>query len=185
VIGQTLGHYRITDQLGKGGMGVVYAATDTRLGRPVAIKLIREEFVCDKERRARFEREAHVLASLNHPHIAAIHGLEESGGACFLVLEMVPGPTLQERLRGGPLEMREALDAGCQVAEALEAAHEKGIVHRDLKPGNMKITPEGQVKVLDFGLIHSVMAFGPAWQLSAQTAGSASRSRCRWFPLAP
>ncbi len=147
MIGQSLGHYRIEAKLGAGGMGEVYRARDTHLGREVAIKVLRPEFARDPERLARFEREARVLASLNHPNIAAIYGFENVDGVPFLVLEYVPGETLK-----GPLALQEALPIARQTAEALEAAHEKSIVHRDLKPANIKITPEGKVKVLDFGL---------------------------------
>ncbi|MGH9366953.1 MAG: protein kinase domain-containing protein [Thermoanaerobaculia bacterium] len=138
--------------LGVGGMGEVWKARDTKLGREVAIKVLPEAFAADTERLARFRREAQVLAALNHPHIAAIYGLEESRGVEGLVMELVPGETLAERLAGGPLPVEEALEVARQLAEALEAAHEKGIVHRDLKPANVKLTPEGKVKVLDFGL---------------------------------
>jgi serine/threonine-protein kinase len=151
MIDQTLGHYRIQDQLGAGGMGVVYCATDSKLGRQVAIKVLPEKFAKDPERLARFEREARLLAALNHPNIAAIHGLEEAGGVHYLVLEFVPGETLK-----GPLPLDQSLPIARQIAEALEAAHDKGIVHRDLKPANIKITPEGKVKVLDFGLAKAV-----------------------------
>src|SRR5712692_9135541 len=147
MIGRTLGHYRIVEKIGAGGMGEVYRAADSKLGRDVAIKVLPDLFARDPERLARFEREAHVLASLNHPNIAAIYGLEESAGVHFLVLELVPGENL-----AGPLEVQETLDVCRQIAEALETAHEKGIVHRDLKPANIKITPEGKVKILDFGL---------------------------------
>jgi hypothetical protein len=150
-----LGHYRIIERIGAGGMGVVYKASDTKLGRAVAIKIIRAGFQ-HHEGLLRFEREARVLASLNHPHIAGIYGIEESGGTRFLALEYVPGPTLHDRLLGGPLGIREAMLAGKQIAEALEAAHAKGIVHRDLKPANIKVTDDGQVKVLDFGLAKSI-----------------------------
>jgi serine/threonine-protein kinase len=149
---QTLAHYRIESELGAGGMGVVYQATDTRLGRRVAIKLLHEAGLKDPDRLARFDREARMLATLNHANIAAIHGLEESGGVKFLVLEYVPGDTLAQRLAKAPLPLKEALDLGRQVADALGAAHEAGVIHRDLKPANIKITPEGKVKVLDFGL---------------------------------
>ena len=149
---QTLGHYQLESQLGAGGMGIVYQATDTRLGRQVAIKLLHESFAKDPERLARFDREARLLASLNHSNIAAIHGLEEAGGVKFLVLEYAPGETLAALLAKGPLPFRQVLEVGRQIAEALEAAHEKGVIHRDLKPENIKITPEGKVKVLDFGL---------------------------------
>src|SRR6185436_8315266 len=152
MIGQTLGHYRIEQELGAGGMGVVYLATDSKLGRQVAIKVLPEAFARHPERQARFKREARMLASLNHPNIAAIHGLEECGGVHYLILELVPGLTLSQRLAEGPLPLEEALCVCRQIAEALEAAHEKAIVHRDLKPANVKITPEGKVKVLDFGL---------------------------------
>jgi len=133
-------------------MGEVYQAMDTKLGREVAIKVLPEEFAKDADRIARFQREAKLLASLNHPNIAAIHGLEEADGTHFLVLELVEGQTLAERIKGAPIPPEDALKIGLQIAEALEAAHEKGVIHRDLKPANIKITPEGKVKVLDFGL---------------------------------
>ena len=152
MIGKTLTHYEVTSLLGKGGMGEVWQAKDTKLGRFVAIKTLPEEFAEDDERVARFQREAKLLASLNHPNIAAIHGLEESDGTHFLVLELVEGDTLAERIRRGPVPVDEALDIAKQTVDALEAAHEKGVIHRDLKPANIKVTPEGKVKVLDFGL---------------------------------
>jgi len=152
MVGRTLGNYQVIDKLGAGGMGEVWRATDTTLGREVAIKVLTGEFARDPERLARLEREARVLAALNHPNIAAIYGMERAGETPFLVLELVPGPTLAERLGTGPLEIDEALRVGIAIAEALEAAHEKTIIHRDLKPANIKITPEGKVKVLDFGL---------------------------------
>jgi eukaryotic-like serine/threonine-protein kinase len=152
LIGQTLSHYRVTAAIGTGGMGEVYRATDTTLGRDVAIKVLPSEVAQDPERLARFQREAHLLASLNHPNIAAIYGLEESAGKPFLALELVEGEDLKERLARGAIPVDEALEIAKQVAEALEEAHDKGIVHRDLKPANVKITPEGKVKVLDFGL---------------------------------
>ncbi len=152
MIGNRLAHYEITGHLGTGGMGEVYQATDSKLGRSVAIKLLPEGLVQETELVARFEREARVLASLSHPHIAGIYGLEESGGRKFLVMELVPGETLVERIARGPIPFVEALPIATQIAEALEAAHEKGVVHRDLKPANLKVTPNGQVKVLDFGL---------------------------------
>ena len=150
--GATLGLYEVLAPLGAGGMGEVYRARDTRLGRDVAIKILPGDVAGDAERLARFRREAHVLASLNHPHVAAIYGLEESGGKPLLVLEMVEGATLEERIARGRIPVDEALNIARQVAEALEEAHEHGIVHRDLKPANVKLTPEGKVKVLDFGL---------------------------------
>jgi eukaryotic-like serine/threonine-protein kinase len=156
MIGTTLGVYRITAALGAGGMGEVYQATDTRLGREVAIKLLSDPFKADAERLARFEREARLLASLNHPNVAAIHGVEDSGGLLALVLELVDGQTLAERLVAGPLPVKDALAIARQIAEALDAAHERGIVHRDLKPANIKVTREGIVKVLDFGVAKAV-----------------------------
>src|SRR5216110_1302377 len=152
MIGSKLAHYEITRHLGSGGMGDVYQATDSKLGRSVAIKFLPEAFSHDSERVARFEREARVLASLNHPHIAGIYGLEESGERKFLVMELVDGETLAERIKRGPIPVEESLGIAKQICEALEAAHEKGIIHRDLKPANIKITPDGKVKVLDFGL---------------------------------
>ncbi len=152
MIGKRLAHYDITSQLGKGGMGEVYQAKDQKLGREVAIKVLPEEFARDTDRVARFQREAKLLASLNHPNIAAIHGLEEADGTHFLVLELIEGETLSERLKRGPIPVEEALKLALQIAEALEAAHEKGVIHRDLKPANIKVTPDGKVKVLDFGL---------------------------------
>src|SRR5215510_10105738 len=129
MIGTKLAHYEITSHLGSGGMGDVYQATDTKLGRSVAIKLLPEAFAHDAERSARFEREARVLASLNHPNIAAIHGIEKSGGRMFLVMELVPGDTLADRIRRGPIPLDEALSIANGIAEGLEAAHEKGIIH--------------------------------------------------------
>ena len=150
--GSKLGHYEISTLLGKGGMGEVWRARDTKLGREVAIKTLPEEFAKDADRLARFEREAKLLASLNHPNIAAIHGFEEDNGTHFLVLELVEGATLADQLKRGAIPVEEALKFALQIAEALEAAHEKGVIHRDLKPANIKVTPEGKVKVLDFGL---------------------------------
>src|SRR5215468_5188240 len=152
MIGTRLAHYEITAHLGSGGMGDVYQATDNKLGRGVAVKFLSEAFIHDTERVARFQREARVLASLNHPNIAAIYGLEESGSRRFLVMELVPGETLAQRILKGPMPISEALAIGAQIAGALEAAHDKGITHRDLKPANIKLTGDGTVKVLDFGL---------------------------------
>ena len=152
LIGRTLGHYRITSAIGAGGMGEVYRATDTTLERDVAIKVLPADVARNPDRIARFRREARLLAALNHPNIAAIYGFEELDGLGFLTLELVEGEDLAERLRRGPLPMREALDVARQIAEALEAAHDRGIVHRDLKPANVKVTAGGTVKVLDFGL---------------------------------
>ena len=152
MIGKTIAHYRTTTRLGAGGMGEVYRATDSRLGREVALKVLRADLALDAEGRARFEREARLLAALQHSNIAVVHGFEEGEGVRALVMELVEGPTLAERVAQGPVPLEEALPIARQVAEALEYAHERGIVHRDLKPGNVKITPDGVVKVLDFGL---------------------------------
>jgi eukaryotic-like serine/threonine-protein kinase len=151
-VNSTISHYRVISKLGAGGMGEVYLARDTKLNRDVAIKILPEAFAQDAERLARFKREAQVLASLNHPNIAAIYGLEESDGTLALAMELVEGLTLSDRVAAGPVPLDEALEIAGQIAEALEAAHERGIVHRDLKPANVKVTPAGTVKVLDFGL---------------------------------
>nr|NIP17335.1 serine/threonine protein kinase [Xanthomonadales bacterium]NIX12125.1 protein kinase [Xanthomonadales bacterium] len=151
-IGAQLGQYRLEGKIGEGGMGVVWEATDTRLNRKVAIKFLPESVAGHGERLERFNREARVLASLNHAHIAGIHGLEEHQGRPFLVMELVPGHDLAQRLHQGPLPVDEALEVARQIADALEAAHESGVVHRDLKPANVQLTPDGTVKVLDFGL---------------------------------
>jgi serine/threonine-protein kinase len=150
--GTKLGHYEIHFQLGVGGMGEVYRARDSRLNRDVAIKILPQAFLLDPERLARFQREAQVLASLNHPNIAAIYGVEEQNELRGLVLELVEGPTLADRISCGPIPLDEALAMAHKIAEALEAAHERGIVHRDLKPSNVKVSDDGTVKVLDFGL---------------------------------
>ena len=160
--GLQLGPYKVLSSLGAGGMGEVYRARDTTLGRDVAIKILPDAFVNEPDRLARFELEAHLLASLNHPNIAAIYGLAEHEALRFLVLELVPGETLADRLTHGPLPVTEALGLMRQLAEALEAAHERGIIHRDLKPGNLKVTPEGKLKVLDFGLGKALTAEGAA-----------------------
>ena len=148
----SIGHYRIAEKIGEGGMGEVYRATDTKLKRDVALKVLPDAFARDEERMARFTREAQLLASLNHPHIAAIHGVEEAEGKRALVMELVDGETLAERLKRGPMPLEETIGVAKQIAEALEDAHERGIIHRDLKPANAKITPSGVVKLLDFGL---------------------------------
>src|SRR5216683_5897934 len=149
-VGSRLGAYEITAPLGSGGMGEVYRARDTRLNRDVALKILPDTFTHDPERLARFRREAQVLASLNQPHIGAIYGLDEANGQQFLVLELIDGETLADRLKTGALPLDEALSIAKQIAEALEAAHEKGIIHRDLKPANIALTKDGNVKVLDF-----------------------------------
>ncbi len=152
MIGHSLSHYTITSKLGEGGMGEVYAADDSHLGRAVAIKLLPEAFISDPERLARFEREARLLAALDHPNIAGIYGLEQDNGTRFLVMQLVDGETLAERIDRGAVPLPEALRIARGIAEALEAAHAKGIIHRDLKPANVKVDGKGQVRVLDFGL---------------------------------
>ena len=172
--GTKLGPFEVVGSLGSGGMGEVYRARDVKLNRDVALKVLPEAFAKDAERMARFQREAQVLASLNHPNIAAIYGLEESGGVRALVMELVEGPTLAERIpqggtvraglapprapQGVPLQIDECLQIAKHIAEALEYAHEKGVIHRDLKPANIKVTPDGTVKVLDFGLAKALDA---------------------------
>jgi Tol biopolymer transport system component len=157
-IGSRLGNHDILSALGRGGMGEVWRARDSKLGREVAIKTLPPEFARDEERLARFEREARMLASLNHPNVASIYGIEEASGTRFLVLELVEGETLAEVLKRGPLAVEEAVRLALQIATAVEAAHEKGVIHRDLKPANIKITPDGKVKVLDFGLAKAMQA---------------------------
>jgi serine/threonine-protein kinase len=160
MVGTTLGHYRILEQIGAGGMGVVYRATDTQLGRDVALKVLPDRFASDAGRMTRFSREARLLASLNHPGIATVYGLAESGDVRAIAMELVEGRTLADRLHDGPMPLDEALPIATQIAEALEAAHERGIIHRDLKPANVKVTADGIVKVLDFGLAKALV--GPA-----------------------
>ena len=150
--GQSIGPYQVLTLIGQGGMGEVWQARDTKLDRNVALKVLPEAFTADPDRLARFEREAKVLASLNHPNIGSIYGLEESDGIRALVLELVEGPTLADRIAKGPIPLDEALPIAKQIAEALEAAHEQGVIHRDLKPANIKVKADGTVKVLDFGL---------------------------------
>jgi serine/threonine protein kinase len=176
VAGTRLGPYEVLSSLGAGGMGEVYRARDNRLNRDVALKVLPETFAADSDRLARFKREAQVLASLNHAYIAAIYGVEESpspssGQAAryALVLELVDGPTLADRIAQGPIPIREALTIGKQIAEALEAAHEQGVVHRDLKPANIKLRKDGSVKVLDFGL---AKALEPASAIAANITNS-------------
>jgi eukaryotic-like serine/threonine-protein kinase len=154
--GTRLGPYDILSALGAGGMGEVYRARDTRLNRDVAIKILPDVFATDPDRLARFEREARILGSLNHPHIAMIHGLEQAEGAQALVMELVEGDELAQRLARGAIPIDEALPIAKQVAEALETAHEQGIIHRDLKPSNIKVRDDGTVKVLDFGLARAM-----------------------------
>ena len=186
MLGRSIAHYEITDTLGEGGMGVVYRARDTKLARDVALKFLPEAVAADADRLARFEREAQLLAALNHPNIAAIYGLEDDGDTRCLVMELVEGETLADRLERGPLPVDEALELALQICRALESAHERGIVHRDLKPANIKLAPtsttHSQVKVLDFGLAKAMetveassgqqaMTQSPTLSLQATQAG--------------
>jgi serine/threonine protein kinase len=150
--GTRVGPYLVEAQIGEGGMDVVFRARDTKLQRDVALKVLPDHFAADPDRLSRFQREAQVLASLNHPNIAQIYGLEESDQARCIVMELVEGETLAQRLRRGPIPVDETLLIAKQVAEALETAHDRGIIHRDLKPANIKLLEDGKVKVLDFGL---------------------------------
>jgi len=150
--GTRLGVYEVTAQIGEGGMGQVYRATDRKLKRQVAIKVLPPALAADADRLARFQREAEVLASLNHPNIAAVYGLEDADGVKALVMELVEGEDLHQRIARGAIPLDDALPIAKQIAEALEAAHDHGIIHRDLKPANIKLRPDGAVKVLDFGL---------------------------------
>src|SRR5438132_5753496 len=154
--GQRLAHYNITEKIGAGGMGEVYRVRDTKLKRDVAIKILPNEFSRDRERMSRFQREAELLASLNHPNIAGIYDIKESNGLRYLVLELVEGETLADRIGRGPIPVEDALAIARNICKALAAAHEKGVVHRDLKPANIKVAPDGQVKLLDFGLAKSM-----------------------------
>ncbi len=173
MVGKTLGHYEILEPLGSGGMGEVYRARDTKLDRDVAIKVLPEDFATDQDRLARFEREAKLLASLNHANIAAIYGLEDEGEQRFIAMELVEGETLAERIsRSGRIEVDEALDIVRQIAEALEAAHENGVIHRDLKPANVVVTPKGKAKVLDFGLAKAYEADGSSSNISPDLSHS-------------
>ena len=178
VKGARLGPYEILSAIGAGGMGEVYRARDTRLKRDVAIKVLPDAFATDRSRVVRFQREAELLATLNHPNIAQIHGLEESSGSVALVLELVEGPTLAERIAQGSIPVSEALAIARQLAEALDAAHERGIVHRDLKPANVKVTPDGIVKVLDFGLAKATSdeTERPDFSMSPTVTANATRA---------
>jgi serine/threonine-protein kinase len=195
LIGETFCHYHIVERIGAGGMGEVYRATDTKLGRDVAMKVLPETFAKNGERMARFRREAQVLASLNHPNIATIYGLEESNGNCALAMELVEGPTLAERIAGAtvgsglgpptangthtgiPIPLDEALPVAKQVAEGLEYAHDRGIVHRDLKPANVKVRLDGTVKILDFGLAKALEETPAAGSVNTSPTITAAATR--------
>ena len=167
--GDSLGPYEVLEFLGAGGMGEVYRARDGKLNRDVALKVRSEPFAPHSDHLARFKREAHVLASLNHPNIAAIYGLEESSGVPALVLELVEGPTLADRIAQGAIPIEEALSIATQIAEGLKAAHERGIIHRDLKPSNIKVRSDSTIKILDFGL---AKAFDPSGSGAAVPAAA-------------
>ena len=176
-VGTRLGHYDVTALLGEGGMGQVWQATDTQLNRQVALKVLPDVFADDPDRLARFQREAQVLASLNHPNIGGIYGIEEADGTRALVLELVEGETLADRIAKGPIPVDEALPIAKQIAEALEAAHEAGIIHRDLKPANIKVREDGTVKVLDFGLAKALASDDRAVDLSQSPTLTAAATR--------
>src|SRR6185436_1307921 len=159
--GSRVGVYEVTAQIGAGAMGVVFRARDTKLLREVALKVLPEHFAENPDRLSRLQREAQLLALLNHPNIAHVYGLEQTAGSACIVMELVEGETLADRLGRGPIQLDEAVGIAKQIAEALGAAHERGIVHRDLKPANVKLTPNGSVKVLDFGLAKPVGTGAP------------------------
>jgi len=159
MISQTLGHYRILERIGAGGMGEVYRAEDLHLARDVAIKVLPAGTLADEHARRRFRKEAEALSKLNHPNIQTVHDFDTQEGVDFLVVEFIPGPTMAEKLAAGALPEKEIASLGSQIAAALEEAHERGVVHRDLKPGNIKVTPKGQLKVLDFGLAKLLKPF--------------------------
>ncbi len=195
--GTRLGPYEVHSLLGAGGMGEVYKARDTQLQRDVALKILPTDLALDPERLARFDREAQALAALNHPHIAQIHGFVHEGDVRAIVMELVDGATLADRIARGPLPLDEALPLAVQLTDALEYAHEHGIVHRDLKPANIKVTPDGEVKVLDFGLakvladeaagagsgtcLATLPTMTPPRNVSARPVASSSGPRPTWL----
>src|ERR1700735_2977021 len=152
MIGQTLGHYRIVERIGAGGMGVVYRAHDERLDRDVALKVLPDSMLADAAALKSFRKEARALSKLSHPNIATVHDFDVQDGVTFLVMEFIPGMTLDQKLSGGPLPEKEVIRIGVQLAQGLQAAHNEGLIHRDVKPSNLRITPDGRLKILDFGL---------------------------------
>src|SRR4030095_6740023 len=169
IIGTSLAHYTILEEIGTGGMGMVYRARDTRLDRQCAIKVLTTQFACDAEALERFRREARLASSLNHPHICTIHDFGEEAGHFYIVMELLEGQTLRSLMHSGPLEMDRALELAIQVADALDAAHDRGVLHRDVKPANIFVNSRGHAKVLDFGLAKITAAAGAGPQTPTTT----------------